>query len=395
MLSRRALIASGVVGAAALPALAERFADLALPGGPSARPLGPIFPQKGEMIVQRVHPPLLETPFDVFDTGVITPNDRFFVRWAGGVMPTSIEAKAHRLTLRGAVKQPVALTLDEVARVGETVEVTAVNQCAGNGRGLQEPRVGGAQWAHGAMGNARWRGVRLRDVLDKARVSSNAKRVRFAGLDTPMIEGAPQFIKSLPIDVARRDDVIVAWGMNGDMLPLLNGYPLRLIVPGWFATYWVKMLSDIEILDTDVDDSYFMAKTYRMPATPVAPGDKDFPTVPISYMPPRSWITSHAQGARVARDRPIELRGIAMGGDAGVARVEVLAGGKAIPATLGRDEGTLGFRRWTLSLPPIARELVIGARCTNANGVTQPDVQAWNPSGYARNVVERITLVPA
>lgn len=395
MLSRRALIASGVVGAAALPALAERFADLALPGGPSVRPLGPIFPQKGEMIVQRVHPPLLETPFDVFDTGVITPNDRFFVRWSGGVMPTSIEAKAHRLTLRGAVKQPVALTLDEVAGAGETIEVMAVNQCAGNGRGLQEPRVGGAQWAHGAMGNARWRGVRLRDVLDKARVSSNAKRVRLAGLDTPMIDGAPQFIKSLPIDVARRDDVIVAWGMNGDMLPLLNGYPLRLIVPGWFATYWVKMLSDIEILDTDVDDSYFMAKTYRMPAIPVAPGDKDFPTVPISFMPPRSWITSHAQGARVVRGRPIELRGIAMGGDAGVARVEVLAGGKAIPATLGRDEGTLGFRRWTLSLPPIARELVIGARCTNANGVTQPDVQAWNPSGYARNVVERIMLVPA
>ncbi len=158
--------------------------------------------------------------------------------------------------------------------------MTAVNQCAGNGRGLQEPRVTGAQWAHGAMGNARWRGVRLRDVLDKAGIGGDAKRVRFAGLDTPMIDGAPQFIKSLPIDVARRDDVIVAWGMNGDMLPLLNGYPLRLVVPGWFATYWVKMLSEIEILDTDEDDSYFMAKTYRMPALPVAPNDKDFPTRP-------------------------------------------------------------------------------------------------------------------
>ena len=395
MLSRRALIASGVAGAAALPALAERIADLALPGGPSVRPLGPIFPQKGEMIVQRVHPPLLETPFDVFDKGVITPNDRFFVRWSGGVMPTAIEAAAHRLKLYGAVKRPVALTLDEVARAGETVEVTAVNQCAGNGRGLQEPRVTGAQWAHGAMGNARWSGVRLRDVLDKAGIGGNPKRVRFAGLDTPMIEGAPQFIKSLPIDVARRDDVIIAWGMNGVMLPLLNGYPLRLVVPGWFATYWVKMLSDIEVLDSDEDDSYFMAKTYRMPTIRVAPGDKDFPTVSINNMPPRSWITSHAQGARVERGRGIELRGLAMGGDAGVARVEVIAGGKAISATLGHDEGQLGFRRWTATLSPIGADTIIGVRCTNANGITQPDVQAWNPSGYARNVVERITLVPA
>ncbi|HEV7234430.1 MAG TPA: molybdopterin-dependent oxidoreductase, partial [Sphingorhabdus sp.] len=279
-------------------------------------------------------------------------------------------------------------------RAGETVEVTAINQCAGNGRGLQTPRVTGAQWAHGAMGNARWRGVRLRDVLDKAGIGGNAKRVRFAGLDTPMIDGAPQFIKSLPIDIARRDDVIVAWGMNGDMLPLLNGYPLRLVVPGWFATYWVKMLSDIEVLDSDDDDSYFMAKTYRMPTVPVKPGDKDFPTVPISNMPPRSWITSHAQGARVERDRPVELRGLAMGGDAGVARVDVMVGDKAIAAKLGPDEGPLGFRRWTASLPPLGAETTIGARCLNANGIAQPDVQAWNPSGYARNVIERITVVP-
>lgn len=395
MLSRRTLIASGAIGTVALPALAERLVDLKLPGGPSQRPLSPIFPQKGEMIVQRVHPPLLETPFEVFDRGVITPNDRFFVRWSGGVMPTEIKAASYRLKLHGAIKQPVALTLDEVARAGETVEVTAVNQCAGNGRGLQEPRVGGAQWAHGAMGNAKWRGVRLRDVLDRAGMGSNARRVRFAGLDTPMIEGAPQFTKSLPIDIARRDDVIIAWGMNGEMLPLLNGYPLRLVVPGWFATYWVKMLSDIEILDRDQDDSYFMAKTYRMPTVPVAPGDKGFPTNPITTMPPRSWITSHAGGTRVERGRPIELRGIAMGGDAGVARVEVIVDGKPIPATLGADEGTLGFRRWSLTLPPMAGETAIGTRCTNANGIAQPETQAWNPSGYARNVIERITLVPA
>lgn len=375
-----------------MPLLASsaRLIDLGLPGGPGQRSLASAFADKRDMIVQRVRPPLLETPMAVFDEGLVTPNDRFFVRWAGGAMPTTIDPESFRLTLRGAVGQPAQLTLAEVARAGETVEVTAINQCAGNSRGFSDPRVSGAQWGHGAMGNAVWRGVRLRDLLDRARIGGEAKRVRFAGLDTPMIDGAPQTIKSLPIDIARRDDVIVAWAMNGEMLPLLNGYPLRLVVPGWFATYWIKMLTDIEVLSVDQDDSYFMAKSYRMPAVPVQPGDKDFPTVAISTMVPRSFITSHADGAVVARDAPLALRGIAMGGDCGVARVEVLAGGKSYPATLGPDEGEHGFRRWSVTLPPVAGP--VGPRCTNVHGVTQPLEPSWNPSGYARNCVEFIGL---
>ena len=392
MISRRAIIAGGATGLAAMPLLAQGsgMIDLGLPGGPGQRPLTPRFPGKGEMIVQRVRPPLLETPMAVFDGGTITPNDRFFVRWSGGNMPISVDPEAFRLTLRGAVRRPAQLTLAEVAASGEAVEVTAINQCAGNSRGFSQPRVPGAQWGHGAMGNAVWRGVRLRDLLDRAGVGGNAKRVRFAGLDTPLIDGAPQKIKSIPIDIARRDDTIVAWAMNGEMLPLLHGYPLRLIVPGWFATYWIKMLSDIEVLSVDTDDSYFMAKTYRMPTVPVQPGDKDFPTVPITTMPPRSFITSHADGARVPAGRPVELRGIAMGGDCGVARVDVLAGGRSTPATLGPEEGTHSFRRWTATIPATAGP--VGPRCTNVNGVTQPLEATWNPSGYARNVVETIAL---
>ena len=291
--------------------------------------------------------------------------------------------------------------------------MTAVNQCAGNGRGLQEPRVVGAQWAHGAMGNAVWRGVRLRDLLDRAGVGGEAKRVRFAGLDVPATPGAPQKIKSLPIDIARRDDVIVAWAMNGDMLPLLNGYPLRLVVPGWFATYWIKMLSDIEVLSTDEDDSYFMAKTYRMPAVPVQPGDKDFPTVPITTMGPRSWITSHVDGSVISLAKPFEVRGIAFGGDSFAAKVDLtLEQGShlenwvgpvptvippfsiSVPVTFGSDSQTLGFVRWSaqVELPSGTQRVHFLPRCTNGRGVSQPDVQPWNPSGYARNVIERITL---
>jgi DMSO/TMAO reductase YedYZ molybdopterin-dependent catalytic subunit len=395
---RRTLIAGTGLGLAGSAIAANGLVDLGLPGGPGLRPLSPRFPQKGAMIVQRVRPPLLETPFEVFDSGVITPNDRFFVRWSGGDMPTRIDADSFRLTLRGAVKAPQQLSLAEVARAGKTVEVTAVNQCAGNGRGFSQPRVGGAQWGHGAMGNAMWRGVRLRDVLDKAGVGSDAKRVRFAGLDKPLIDGAPQKVKSIPIDIARRDDVLVAWAMNGEALPLLNGYPLRLVVPGWFATYWIKMLSDIEVMGTDEDDSYFMAKTYRMPAVPVQPGDKDFPTVPITTMGPRSWITSHVSGDALPADAPLDLRGLAMGGDTGVAHVDILVDNLAatlqvVRARLEGSDDPYGFRRWSVRLPRQPAGLVsLGARCTNKTGQSQPSAQPWNPSGYARTVVEPLRL---
>ena len=399
---RRTLIASAGLGlAGGAFAAAERMADLRLPGGPSARPLLPRFPQKGEMIVQRVRPPLLETPFDAFDSGTITPHDRHFVRWSGGAMPTMVDVSAFRLNVRGGVKAPLSLSLAELLRSGEHVEVVAVNQCAGNSRGFSQPRVTGTQWGHGAMSNARWRGVRLRDVLDKAGIGGDAKRVRFAGLDVPMIEGAPQKIKSLPIDISRRDDVLIAFAMNGEALPLLNGFPLRLVVPGWFATYWIKMLTDIEVLTVDADDSYFMAKSYRMPTVPVKPGDKDFPTVPITTMGPRSWVTSHADGTAIPAGRPVELRGIAFGGDCGVKRVEIDIWKEAIEpsmrrevASLGPEDGQFGFRRWTIELevPSVYRAVTVGGLCTNTSGVTQPTGQTWNPSGYARNVVERITL---
>jgi DMSO/TMAO reductase YedYZ molybdopterin-dependent catalytic subunit len=394
-LTRRALIAgagAGGLGAAlAAPVLAQKLIDLGLPGGPSLRPLEPAFPGKGEMIVQRIRPPLLETPMAAFREGGITPNDRFFVRWNWS-MPTAINAAAHRVAIGGAVKAPVALALDDIASAGATVEVVAINQCAGNGRGLSEPRVTGTQWGNGAMGCARWTGVRLRDVLANAGVAPGAARVRFAGLDVPMTDGAPQFIKSIPMDIAMRDDVLVAWGMNGEPLPLLHGYPLRIVVPGWFSTYWVKMLSTIEVL-TGEDESYYVAKSYRMPAAPITPADKDFDTVPIAAMPPRAFITSHADGAVVAKGKLLTLEGIAMGGEAALSKVDLLGEGWEASCTLGPDEGPYAFRRWSVTIPQVTGDLAnIGARAANAKGAVQPETLNWNPSGYARNVIERITL---
>ncbi len=390
-MTRRTLIAGAGAGAAlTLPVLADRMVDLGLPGGPSARPVLPRFPQKREMIVQRVRPALLETPWQVFDSGVITPNDRFFVRWHWE-FPTSIDVERYRVAVYGAVQSPLTLSLDQVLKAGRHVEFAAVNQCAGNSRGLFEPRIAGAQWAHGAMGNAKWRGVRLRDVLDKAGVRATAKFVRFKGLDRPPVEDAPQFIKSLPIDIARADDTIIAFAMNDIALPLLNGFPLRLVVPGWYSTYWVKMLSDIEVL-TREDENFWMAKAYRMPTVVVKPGDKDFPTRPISKMVPRAWITSHGDGSKVPSSAPFEVRGIAMGGDTHVAKVDLLVGDAVVPARLGVDNARYGFRRWAVTVPPFTGVSRIGPRCTNDAGVAQPLEQSWNPSGYARDGVEFIGL---
>jgi DMSO/TMAO reductase YedYZ molybdopterin-dependent catalytic subunit len=221
---------------------------LPMPGGPQERTLTTAFPQKGEMILQRTRPPLLETPFAVFDKGVFTPNDQFFVRWHWAVIPTDIDVTSFRLAVTGHVSTPQSITLKDLLAMPR-VELPAVNQCSGNSRGYFEPRVAGGQWSNGAMGNAKWMGVRLKDVLARAGVKPGAQRVRFAGLDDPVVGDAPKFMKSLEFDHANDGEVMLAYAMNGQQLPLVNGFPLRLVVPGWYSTYWVKMLSSIEVLD--------------------------------------------------------------------------------------------------------------------------------------------------
>lgn len=388
-----------LLGAAALAttARAQRVVDLGLPGGPSERPTSSAFPQKGEMIVQRARPPLLETPMEVFDQGVFTPNDRFYVRWHWGDIPTAIDPAAFRLKVRGAVRKPLSLGLSALMKLPR-IQYAAVNQCSGNSRGLFEPRVPGAQWRHGAMGNALWTGVRLKDVLDMAGIAPGALAVRFNGLDQPLVPDAPDYRKSLALDHARDGEVMLAFMQNGEALPWLNGFPLRLVVPGWFSTYWVKTLDDIEVLAAP-DDDYWMAKAYRIPDTPhadIVPGATGFATVPIGAMVPRAWITSHADDAKVARGRALALRGIAMGGDAGVAQVDISVDGGTVwqPARLGADEGKYGFRRYAIDLPaPPPGPLTILSRCTNDKGATQPMKPNWNASGYLRGVVEATRVI--
>lgn len=405
LITRRRLLGTAGVGALALtnlalanPGWAETAIDLPLPGGPGARPITTGFPQKGPMILQRTRPPLLETPFEVFDQGVFTPNDQFYVRWHWAVIPTDIDIGKFSLTVRGHVNQTLSLSLNDILHGLPSVRLSAVNQCSGNSRGFFQPRVPGGEWANGAMGNALWTGVRLRDVLDRAGVKPGAVQVRLKGLDEPVVPDAPHFMKSLDIDHARDGEVMIAYAMNGEQLPLVNGFPLRLVVPGWYATYWVKMLSDIEVLN-EPDANYWTKTAYTIPDTPhasIEPGQTDVKMVPINRMVPRSFVTNIASGDKVRA--PATLRGIAFGGDSGVARVEVsIDQGRSWQQTqLGKDEGKYGFRQWqTQFTPPSPGKFSLLTRCTNSNGVAQPDTPNWNPAGFMRNVVEAVELIAA
>jgi DMSO/TMAO reductase YedYZ molybdopterin-dependent catalytic subunit len=403
MMSRRKLLGGVGMGGLALlpgPARAQETVDLHVPGGPSIRPITTAYPEKGRMIVQRTSPPWLETPFEVFDKGVFTPNNQHYVSWHWADFPNEVDVDKFRLTVRGLVNQTLSLSLQDILHGLPRFEIAAINQCAGASRIAMQPRVAGAQWDKGAMGNALWSGVRLKDVLDRAGVKAGATVVRFGGLEDAVMPGAPKFLKSLTVDHARDGEVMIAFGMNGEQIPLLNGFPLRLVVPGWCGVYWIKMLSDIEVLNQP-DDNYWTTTAYRVPDVPnsnVKPGDTNYKLVPVTRNFPRSFITNIKDGDTMPVGAPAAARGIAFGGDCGVARVDLsIDDGKTWqPAQLGKDEGKYGFRQWnTQVIVPARGPQALMVRCTNTKGEAQPNFPVWNPSGYMYNTIENTPVVAA
>jgi sulfite dehydrogenase len=392
----RFLAAAGSALGAALPLASLAEQSVSLPMANGERPVV-AFPQKRPLILLTPRPPQLETPFSVFDDGEFTPNDAFFVRWHLAGIPTTVDAATHRIAVTGAVRQTLSLSLNDLAGMPQ-VEIAAVNQCSGNSRGLFAPRVAGGQWDNGAMGNARWTGVRLRDILARAGVTSSAKQVQFQGLEQPILPTTPAFRKSLDLDVARQDDVVVAYLMNDAPMPLLNGYPVRLVVPGWFATYWVKMLSTITVLD-HTDDNFWMKTAYRIPATPgntVAPTDTGYPTIPINRMRVRSFVTNVSAGEKLSAGRR-PLRGIAFDGGSGIKSVEVSSDGGTSwrAATLEKDYGKFAFRRWNADWEAAVGKYTLAVRATSNDGEVQTTTPVWNPGGYLRNNIETYEVTVA
>ena len=400
---RRFVQGSGLLALSATPlaSLAAKLTDtgevVSLAAGP--RPLI-AYPQKRPLIRVTTRPPHLETPFDVFNEGPITPNDAFFVRYHLANIPNAIDPQTYRLTIKGHVNKVLSLSLSELKALAEPMEVVAVNQCSGNSRGFSSPRVFGAQLANGAMGNARWVGVPLKAVLARAGVKSGARQVSFLGLDRPVLPSTPVFGKALDIDNAMSAEPLIAWAKNGTDLPFLNGYPIKLIVPGYFGTYWVKHLSEIEVLD-QVYDGFFMSTAYRVPDNDcmcVAPGTTPAKTRPISTLPVRSFITSLANGAHVPVKRPIEIKGMAFDSGAGIKAVDLSAdGGRSWrPTELGQDLGRYSFRPWRLQLTFDHKgPAVLMVRASNRQGEVQPAVADWNPGGYRRHAIESYAITVA
>lgn len=380
--------ALGMVGRAAAESIVLPFED-------GERPLVQ-YPGKRKLIRLTSRPPQLETPFAVFDEGLLTPNDAFFVRYHLADIPFDrLDAATFTLAVKGAVERPLTLSLREVQALGST-ELVAVNQCSGNGRGFFKPRVAGGQAGNGLMGNARWTGVALKTVLDRAGVQAGAVQVRFDGMDGPVLPTTPDFAKALDIDHARDGEVMLAWAMNGTDLPVLNGYPLRLVVPGWYGTYWVKHVNEITVLDHPLDN-FWMRAAYRIPDNDCActePGTAPAKTRPISRYDVRSFITSVANNAEAPAGRSLILRGIAFDGGSGIKTVEVSTDDGATwgMARLGNDLGRFAFRGWELPVELAAGTHALRVRATANSGETQPATPRWNPAGYMRNVIETVTV---
>ena len=399
MLDRRELMKrAGMTALATGFGSARAFAleTVTLPFDNGERPLVN-YPQKRPMIGQTSRPPQLETPFRIFNEGPITPNNAFFVRYHLSDLPFDIDPDKFTLEVKGKVDHPLKLSLQEIRKL-KAVELVAVNQCSGNSRGFFNPRVAGGQLGNGAMGNARWRGVPLKTILDMAGVQTGAKQVTFNGMDGPVSDRTPDFVKALDVDHARDGEVMLAYGMNGEELPFLNGFPLRLVVPGYYGTYWVKHLNEITVIDT-VFDGFWMKSAYRIPDTPcncVEPGTTPAATIPINRFNVRSFITSLSDGAKVKPGR-IRLKGIAFDGGKGIKEVAVSTdGGKNwTPAKLGRDLGKYSFREWSLAVNLAAGTHELKVRATNNADDTQPAEARWNPAGYMRNVIETVRVTAA
>ncbi len=355
------------------------------------------FPQKRPLILLTTRPPQLETPFAVFNEGILTPNDAFFVRYHLAQIPTEIDAEKFRLEIKGKVNSPLTLSIAELKTKFEPVEIVAVNQCSGNGRGFSNPRVAGGQMGNGAMGNARWKGVRLKDVLAKAGVAAGAKQVTFNGLDTPTTETIPDFIKALDVDLTLEENVMLAYAMNGEELPMLNGYPLRLVVPGYFGTYWVKHVNEITVVD-ETFNGFWMNPAYLIPDNAgacVLPGTIPTKTKPIARYNVRSFITSLTDGDRVSAGRDLTVRGIAFDGGYGLSEILFSEDGGQTwrEGQFGKDLGKYSFREWTIPFrPQRAGAYELKVKATNRIGQSQPVEPLWNPAGYMRNVVETVRV---
>ncbi len=351
----------------------------------------------GPLTVRVMRPFDAETPVREF-TSWLTPNERFFVRSHFGPPPTeTVEPEAWRLTVKGLVKEGLSLKLKDLQQF-EPVTLTSVLQCSGNGRAYHRPQVPGVQWEHGAVGNAQWTGVRLRDLLQQAGVKPQGLHVQLQGADRPVLATVPLFTRSIPLSKAVHPDTLLAYEMNGRPLPLLHGAPLRVITPGWMAESCTKWLTEITVR-ADESPGYFMQQAYRMPETSIQPGSglPGTAMIPVEEMVVKSLIAAPGEGDTV-RKGPVTIQGVAWAGDVSVAQVEVSCddGRTWEPARFIGDDQPYAWRQWQyIWNAKAAGPTAILCRATDFRGERQPKKSPWNPGGFLWSGWDRLSVTVA
>jgi sulfite oxidase len=349
-----------------------------------------VVPGKRSMIVHNDRPEDLESPVAYLNQW-LTPVDSFFVRQH--LPRPTVEETGFKLVLTGQVAKETNVTLSQLRQLPQYT-VPAVLECTGSGRGFFSPRVPGVQWGRGAIGNAEWTGPRLSDVLKLAGADLNAAYVTANGADVGLAK-TPDFIRSLPMKKSLDPATLLALKMNGEPLSPLHGFPLRLIVPGWDGTSWVKWVNYLSV-DQTPNTGFYMNPGYRFPKHPGPPG---IPVDPadlevIEAMPVKSYITGHTDGEKIPL-KAVTLRGIAWAGDRRIAKVEVStdSGITWQAAQLAGKDLPFTWRLWALEWrAPQPGYYTVLSRATDSEGRTQPLVPTWNPSGYLFNAVDRIGL---
>lgn len=363
------------------------------------REVSPVaFPEKRPLIMYSDRPPLLETPRDVF-TSVLTPNDQFFVRWHMPDIPTHIDPDTFTISVNGLVEKELKISLNDLKKKFEQVEVTAVLQCGGNSRSAFHPVAGGIQWGSGAMGCATWKGVRLRDILDQAGLKRDAEWIGFNGSEKAAYYETPNFIRELHLEELD-DHVILAYEMNGEDLPYLNGYPLRLVIPGTYSDSWVKMLSNITVTNK-YKHLFFMDVAYRVPDNECEceTHDKRAPkTKPITKMNVKSVIGYPTRDSKLSHKSHVVVRGVAFDDGHGIKKVLVSTDtGKTWDEAL-LDDGKLGryaYRAFRYAFKPnTLGKVTIMTKAINTIGEEQPFAKEvkWNHGGYKYNGIDEVTV---
>ena len=344
--------------------------------------------KKVNMIIRSQRPFDCEMPLDGFLTD-FTPVERFFTR--SHHYEPKVDLSTWRLEVTGSVQRPQKLTLEAIQKLPK-VEMPAVLECAGNGRGFYEPSMPGIQWEHGAVANAKWAGVRMVDVLKLAGADEKAMEVVLDGADVP-VGTMPEFQRSIPLFKAMDPETILAYEMNDEPLPSLHGFPLRLIVPGWAGDCWVKWLTRIDVSRAPFE-GFFMKTAYRHPGKAVKPGSAVDPAAmnPVTELSPKSVIATPVDGTEVELGKALFIKGVAWSGSR-VSGVELsLDGGLSwIKPQPGSYPGPWSWRSWQYThMTQTEGYLRIMVRATDSSGATQPFVPSWNPSGYLWNVVHAI-----